>query len=152
MFSKLCTSWTFLGLAGFSSSLSLPRSDAPTTKVDDATYVGFTDSTYNVNIWVGIRFARLPLGPLRLQPPQLYKETGTIPSQEFGHRCFEIGAGISPGQTSGNNSEDCLVLNVYALSQSSNGKRWLHPSPPYPVMLYLYGRGFNQGSGNDYHG
>ncbi|CZR64831.1 uncharacterized protein PAC_14730 [Phialocephala subalpina] len=115
MFSKLCTSWTFLVLAGFSFSLSLPRSDAPTAKVDDATYVGFTDSTYN--------------------PPQPYKEAGTIPSQEFGHRCFEIGAGISPGQTSGNNSEDCLVLNIYAPSQSSNGKRWLHPSPPYPSLV-----------------
>jgi carboxylesterase type B len=154
MFSKLATSWIFWSLVGLGLTASIPRSDsgAPTAKAGAATYVGFTDTTYNVDIWAGVRFAKPPLGSLRLQPAQLYEASGTILSQSYGNRCFEIGNGISPGIPVGNNSEDCLVLNIYAPSSEKGGKRWLNPSPPWPVMFYLYGGGFNQGSGNDYKG
>lgn len=132
--------------------MSIPRSSRPTVRVGDATYVGFTDPTYGVDIWAGIRFAKPPLGPLRLQPPQPYEASGTVNNQEYGNRCFEIGKGISPGTPVGINSEDCLFLNIYAPTQFSNAKRWNTEGPPWPVMFYLYGGGFNQGSGNDYKG
>lgn len=154
MVSKSCAFWIFWLLAGLGFSVSIPQSDAPTAMAGDATYIGFTDTNYNVDIWAGIRFAKPPLGPLRLQPPQPYEASGTIPSLEYGNRCFEIGAGAFPDpyNKTGKNSEDCLVLNIYGPSQSPSGKRWLNASPSWPVMVYLYGGGFGQGSGNDYKG
>lgn len=126
----------------------------PTAKAGDATYVGFSDTQYNVDIWAGIRFAKPPLGPLRLQPPQPYEAKGNIASQVYGNRCFEIGNGAYPDpfNKTGKNSEDCLFLNIYAPSQATSGKRWLNTNPPWPVMVYLFGGGFGQGSGNDYKG
>jgi carboxylesterase type B len=138
--------------AGLGLSASIPRSSGPSAKAGDATYIGFTDPTYDVDIWTGIRYAKPPLGPLRLQPAQPYDASGTIISQDYGNRCFEIGKGVSIGTAVGSNSEDCLVLNIYAPSQASGGKRWLEASPPWPVLFYLHGGGFNQGSGNDYKG
>jgi carboxylesterase type B len=144
----------FLLSTGLGLSALVARSDAPTATTGDANYVGFTDAKYNVDIWTGIRFAKPPLGPLRLQPPQPYEASGTIPSQVYGDRCFEIGNGAYPDpfNKTGNNSEDCLFLNVYAPPQSSTRKRWLNTSPPWPVMVYLFGGGFGQGSANDYKG
>ena len=44
------------------------------------------------------------------------------------------------------------MLNIYTPGKSEGGKRWLNPSPPWPVLFYAHGGGFNQGSGNDYKG
>jgi carboxylesterase type B len=145
-------SWTFLLFAGLGLAVSIPRSDGPTAKTHDATYVGFTDTTYNVDIWAGIPYAKPPLGSLRLQPPEKYDAHGTITAQTFGNRCFEIGKGVSPSGTVGGNNEDCLVLNIFTPRKSAGEKRWPNPSPPWPVMFYAHGGGFNQGSGNDYAG
>ena len=138
--------------AGLGLAVSIPRSDGPTAKTHDATYVGFTDTTYNVDIWAGIPYAKPPLGSLRLQPPEKYDAHGTITAQTFGNRCFEIGKGVSPSGTVGGNNEDCLVLNIFTPRKSAGEKRWPNPSPPWPVMFYAHGGGFNQGSGNDYAG
>jgi len=147
MFSR---SWNFLLFAGLGLTVSIPRNEAPTAKTHDATYVGFTDTTYNVDIWAGIPYAKPPLGSLRLQPPEKCPAKGTIAAQTYGNRCFEIGTGVAPGGPVGSNSEDCLVLNIYTPGKTEGGKRSLHPSPPWPVMFYAHGGGFNQGSGNDY--
>jgi len=144
--------WIFLLFAGVGLTVSIPRSDGPTASTHDATYVGFTDTTYNVDIWAGVPYAKPPLDSLRLQPPQPYPASGTITAQNYGNRCFEIGNGIAPGTPVGSNSEDCLVLNIYTPGKSEGGKRWLNPSPPWPVLFYAHGGGFNQGSGNDYKG
>jgi carboxylesterase type B len=152
MLFKSCTFWIFSVFAGLGLTVSIPRTAGPSAKAGDATYVGFTDITYGVNIWAGIRYAKPPIGPLRLQHPQPYDTSGIILSQEYGNRCFEIGSDLSPGSPVGTNSEDCLVLNIYAPTQSSSGKRWDNEGPPWPVMFYLHGGGFNQGSGNDYKG
>ena len=151
MFSK---PWIFLLFASLGLGFSIPRDAAtgPTAKTHDATYVGFTDTTYNVDIWAGIPYAKPPLGSLRLQPPEASPASGTITAQTSGNRCFEIGKGVAPGGPVGSNSEDCLVLNIYTPGKSEGGKRWLNPSPPWPVMFYAHGGGFNQGSGNDYKG
>ena len=139
-------------VAGLSIAASIPRSDGPIAKTQDAAYLGFTDTTYNVDIWTGIPYAKPPLGSLRLQPPEAYDADGTIIAQTVGNRCFEVGVPISPPGFVGGNSEDCLVLNIYTPGKSAGGKRWLNPSPPWPVMFYAHGGGFNQGSGNDYAG
>ena len=144
----------FSAFAWLALSFSTPRNaqDAPTAKTNQATYIGFTDTKYSVDTWAGVPYAKPPLAALRLQHPQPYDAHGTIQSQTYGHRCFEIGKGISLGEPTGETSEDCLVLNIYAPSKVQRSKRWHHPIPPYPVLVYSHGGGFNQGSGNDYKG
>jgi carboxylesterase type B len=149
---KMLQAWNLLFVAGLSIAVSIPRNDGPIAKTSQATYVGFTDTTYNVDIWTGIPYAKPPLGSRRLQPPEAYDADGTIIAQTVGNRCFEVGVPISPPGFVGGNSEDCLVLNIYTPSKNAGGKRWLNPSPPWPVMFYAHGGGFNQGSGNDYAG
>jgi hypothetical protein len=89
---------------------------------------------------------RFPPSPTTRKVPS----KGTIAAQTYGNRCFEIGTGVAPGGPVGSNSEDCLVLNIYTPGKTEGGKRSLHPSPPWPVMFYAHGGGFNQGSGSDY--
>ena len=144
MHSKWSTFSIFSLFAGLGLSALIPRYNAPTAKAGHVTYIGFTDATYGVDIWAGIRYAKPPLGPLRLQHPQPYEASGTIPSKEYGNRCFEIGKGVSPGSPTGNNSEDCLVLNIYTPSQASGGKRWLDARPPAGHVLPAW-RGFQPG-------
>lgn len=144
----LLSAFAWLGLGS-----SIPHTKEPATaKTSQATYIGYTDTNYSVDIWAGIPYAKPPLGALRLQHPQPYDAKGTIQSQTYGHRCFEIGKGISPGAPTGQNSEDCLVLNIYAPPKVKATKWWHHPSRRYPVLVYSHGGGFNQGSGNDYKG
>ncbi|PMD29522.1 alpha/beta-hydrolase [Hyaloscypha variabilis F] len=92
------------------------------------------------------------LSSLRLRSLEPYPASGTITAQTYGNRCFEIGDGVASSRRVGNNSEDCLVLNVYTPGRSEDEKGGLDLSLQWPVMVYVHGGGFNQGSGNDYKG
>lgn len=140
MISKSCASLICFVFAGLCLSLSIPpRDEGPTAHVGNAIYVGATYPTYGVDFWAGIRYAKPPIGPLRLQPPREYEAEGIVPSQAFGNRCFQIET------TGGNQSEDCLTLNIFTPPQSFKKKQ-------LPVMFWIHGGGFNQGSGIDYGG
>lgn len=129
----------------FASSSSIPRrSGPPKVKVGQATYVGINDPIYKVDEWLGIRYAKPPIGPLRLQPPQSYDAKGEVSSQIYGYSCFQIDAGGF------NQSEDCLYLNVYT-PRGNSEKYEKRDSDGLPVMLWIHGGGFNDGSGNYYN-
>jgi len=122
-----------------------PSSQFPTARTRHATYVGKEDTNYGVDIWAGIRYAKSPTGSLRLQHPQPYEAQGTINSQTFGNPCFAL-------SSAANVSEDCLTLNIYAPHSGSNQhyKKW--DSDGLPVLFWIHGGGFNQGSGIVYQG
>ena len=118
-----------------------PTSQFPTAKVKRGTYIGIEDTNYGVDIWAGIRYAKPPTGSLRLQPPEKYEAEGTINSQQYGNRCFAIASPV-------NVSEDCLTLNIYAPPRSFQR----YYGDGLPVMFYIHGGGYNQGSGITYAG
>lgn len=125
------------------SSTILPRTNSPTAKTAHASYVGLNYPARNADVFLGVRYAQPPIGPLRLQAPQLYDAKGTITSQAVGNQCFQI-------STSGQNqSEDCLFLNIVTPAQASTKHSGKH-SGGLPVMLWIHGGGFNDGSGNLY--
>jgi carboxylesterase type B len=101
-------------------------------------YTGLNDSQYGVDMWLGVRYAQPPVGPLRLQPAQEYEAKGVVVSQSPGKRCFQI-------STNGAQSEDCLFLNIFTPARACRENKKL------PVMLWIHGGGFNQGSANDYN-
>lgn len=117
----------------------------PIARTQDANFIGSTISQYDVDSWAGIRYAKAPTGSLRLQPPEAIQNQGDIYAQGYGFRCFTVGT-----QTNLSISEDCLTLNIWAPAQSGYNARDLGGG--VPVLLWIHGGGFNEGSGADYNG
>ncbi|CAH2107819.1 unnamed protein product [Euphydryas editha] len=82
----------------------------------------------------GIPYARPPIENLRFKaplPPQPWK--GIRDAVDFGPICTQFNFTYQ-------GEEDCLFINVYTKSLNKNDK--------IPVMVYIYGGSFTQGSGN----
>ncbi len=108
--------------------------------------VGFIDN-FGSRAWMGIPFAKPPVGDLRWEAPQRpSRSTERIKAIRPSSDCVQYtstlttGQGGSPDSIVGN--EDCLYLNVW--------------SPPnavdLPVMLWIHGGGNSIGSGSPYNG
>ena len=105
--------------------------------------VGTTDRRTGVQRFLGIPYARPPVGNLRWQPPQplppwqkpLKALTFGMPAAQNPSVLIEIRGpnGEIP------ESEDCLYLNIYAPADSGEKK--------LPVMLWIHGGSFYMGSG-----
>ncbi|XP_043840187.1 liver carboxylesterase 1-like [Dromiciops gliroides] len=109
----------------------------------------------SVHVFLGIPFAKPPLGPLRFTPPQppepweYVKDTTTYPplcpqnisvSQGLAS-LFSIRNESFPMRT----SEDCLYLNIYAPSD-------LAMKTKLPVMVWIHGGGMMMGEASTYDG
>ena len=92
-------------------------------------------------LFAGIPYAAPPVGPLRWRAPQPpARWQGVRDASKFGARCTQdttndpdFGRSVS---------EDCLTLNVWT-PNSSAGR-------PVPVMVWIHGGGFVNGSGDIY--
>lgn len=106
---------------------------------------GVTDSQ-GVTSYKGVPFAAPPVGKLRWQAPQPVEHwTDVRKADHFGDACYQNEAHsrlpwTEPFMEQGPVSEDCLYLNVWTAAKSPNERR--------PVMVYIYGGGFNEGSGS----
>ena len=99
-----------------------------------------------VDVFLGLPYAAAPVGSRRwLAPAPAPAWTGTFDATHFPNCCpqppteQEVMIGREPGAE----SEDCLYLNIY--TPGTDGK-------PRPVMFWIHGGGFIQGSGNLYDG
>ncbi|QDS77736.1 hypothetical protein FKW77_004513 [Venturia effusa] len=102
--------------------------------------------------FLGIPFAEPPIGARRWLPPirKVHRKNETVDASRFGPSCPQYAGGpsvynndvpefvIRPGTT----DEDCLSLNIWAPAQ---GKA--RPDPKFPVIIWLYGGGFQAGGG-----
>ncbi|MEM9456261.1 MAG: carboxylesterase family protein [Myxococcota bacterium] len=99
----------------------------------------------NVHSFLGIRYAKPPTAENRFRPPQdLARGEETTDATRFGHRNFQVGVleDILGGlPMPGEQSEDCLFLNVYAPADMTGSK---------PVLVWIHGGAFTSGSANDY--
>lgn len=98
-----------------------------------------------VSAFLGVPFAAPPVGELRWKPPQAAaKWSGVRKADAFGASCVQNQPGsrlpwTEEFMTQGAVSEDCLFLNVWTPASAANAK--------LPVMFWIYGGGFNEGSG-----
>ncbi|KAM9808137.1 carboxylesterase 3 [Neosynchiropus ocellatus] len=116
-------------------------------------YVTVKGTETRAKQFLGIPFARAPVGPLRLVAPQ---EAESWEGERDGTRqppiCVQDPAMLgnisqvmamqfSPPET----SEDCLYLNVYARADAARGDG-------LPVLVWIHGGGLVIGAGSQYDG
>ncbi|XP_015789280.1 acetylcholinesterase-like [Tetranychus urticae] len=91
--------------------------------------------------FLGIPYAKPPVGKLRLQlpvKPDPWTEVKSV--TDFGPACLQPTSLINVKRT----SEDCLYLNIYVTESTfSNSSKKLRP-----VLFWIHGGAFTTGSGN----
>ncbi|MGD0948679.1 MAG: carboxylesterase family protein [Candidatus Binatia bacterium] len=115
--------------------------------------VGF-QGRYDAHVWLGIPYAKPPVGPLRWRAPQPAEPwAGTRPALALGSACTQFGnpttvEHVKAGEPMG--SEDCLYLNIYAPQFAQTavpaGEARL------PVMVWIHGGGNTIGEAGFYDG
>ncbi len=116
--------------------------------------VGFTEEN-GTQAWLGIPFARPPVGKMRWRAPLPADEwKGTRETLRTGSVCTQIGGllGGVPKEQYGKaiGSEDCLFLNVRAPAFTPDGVP--QGEDRLPVMLWIHGGGNTIGHGGNYDG
>lgn len=112
-------------------------------RTESGAVAGATDKG-GVTAYLGIPFGAAPVGNLRWRPPQpATRWEGVRDAIHFGASCMqsELGARLPWSEefmTQGPISEDCLFLNIWTAAK---------PGEKRPVMFFIYGGGFTEGSG-----
>jgi para-nitrobenzyl esterase len=103
---------------------------------------GNYDTKEGLQVYLGVPFAKPPVGQLRWKAPQpLENWKGVKQTKKFGPRPIQ---GIVFGDMSSRSdglSEDCLYLNVWSPVR--------HDKKNLPVLVYFYGGGFVAGDGSE---
>lgn len=121
-----------VGLAAMPWGRSLASGEAPLATTRSGRIRGFDDGGCRV-------FRGIPYGAdtasRRFRPPVREREwTGVRDATAFGAACPQRGSEAPQ-------DEDCLFLNVTTPALRDGGKR--------PILFYIHGGGFNNGSGSD---
>ncbi|KYO32633.1 carboxylesterase 5A [Alligator mississippiensis] len=106
-----------------------------------------------VNVFLGIPFAKPPVGPLRFSPPQPPEPWSKLRnSTSFPPMCLQDLAWIETlkilqkfENPTTEISEDCLYLDVYTPASSNKEAK-------LPVMVWIHGGGFTLGGASAYDG
>jgi len=114
-----------------------------TTRIQTGTLSG-APPVNGVTAFLGIPYGAPPVGDGRWKPPQPpAKWEGVRKADAFGTSCMQNQAGsrlpwTEEFMTQGPIGEDCLCLNVWTAART--------PGDRMPVMFWIYGGGFNEGS------
>jgi len=97
-------------------------------------------SKNGVTQFLGIPYAKPPVGDLRWMPPQpAAKWMAVRDAMKFGPTCAQVTT-LGPFAGPPNSNEDCLYLNVF--TPDLKGK--------LPVLVWIHGGGYFDGASNDY--
>ncbi|MFT4114980.1 carboxylesterase/lipase family protein [Silvibacterium sp.] len=121
------------------------RAAGPEVKTASGALSGVEDSSAHVVSFEGIPFAAPPVGELRWRAPQPVPAwSGVRVADHPGASCMQTTANERLPWTSeflvhNQVSEDCLYLNVWTPNRSASAN--------LPVVVYIHGGGFVEGSG-----
>ena len=103
------------------------------------TFNGFVDEN-GIKTWLGIPYAKPPVGNLRWQAPQkLQPSDKTFDAKKFSAAAMQVVDPTEDANSYKNQSEDCLTLNIWKKSEKNN----------LPVMVFIHGGGFSVGGSVD---
>jgi para-nitrobenzyl esterase len=95
-----------------------------------------------VRTFLGIPYAQAPVGELRFVAPQpVQRWNGLLKAEALGPSCVQRAGALA---AAGEQSEDCLSLNVYAPANIPKGGM--------PVMVFIHGGAFIAGGSSQYNG
>jgi para-nitrobenzyl esterase len=135
----------FLLLAPFIVACGRPAgqsSGTAETTIDTGSIEGLSDAKTSLEIYLGIPFAKPPVGELRWRAPQAAEKwQGVRAAKKFGPRPVQARIWDDMRFRSEEMSEDCLYLNVW--TPARKGQHLL------PVLVYFYGGGYIAGDGSE---
>ncbi|KAL1714299.1 Alpha/Beta hydrolase protein [Schizophyllum commune] len=124
----------------------------PRVHLGYATYEGAYDSASDSSSFLGVRYAAPPVGELRWRPPQ-----PPVPQSEVQQAtmpplaCVQGTVGLAPEapifMRGEKTAENATLLDVYI-----PGKFKPRSTAPKPVLVYIHGGGYVQGSGTGLSG
>ncbi|ETS63431.1 hypothetical protein PaG_01714 [Moesziomyces aphidis] len=133
---RLPSVWLLAAAAALRSVVALPADAScfqPTVHLPQGTVKGMVDDSYQLDQFLGIPYAKPPVGDLRFARPQpVDASDALIDASQFGDVCMQPPAGF-------NMSEDCLNLNVIRPKGVAAGAK-------LPVLVWIYGGAFFAGS------
>lgn len=131
-----------------SSSFALVADEKTKVFTEEGSVVGGIAEN-GARVWLGLPYARAPIGDLRWRAPQPpTPRPDSLQATEFSSVCAQFASplggapeSVEAGQLWGN--EDCLYLNIYAPSK---------PVGKLPVMFWMHGGGNIVGHSGFYDG
>jgi para-nitrobenzyl esterase len=110
------------------------------TTIHNGVIEGNYDTKTGMQFYLGIPFAKPPVGELRWKAPQQMENwKGVKQTKKFGPRAVQgIVFGDMKSRSEGL-SEDCLYLNVWTKAKNNTANQ--------PVLVYFFGGGFVAGDG-----
>ncbi|KAK1985568.1 carboxylesterase [Colletotrichum cereale] len=114
----------------------------PSVRLANGTFVGVRNEQYAQDFFLGIPYAKPPLGSLRYAPPQPLNESFNEPKSatEYGWMC--IGYGSDTSSLGSPVSEDCLTINIVRPAGTK-------PGDDLPVGLWVHGGSYVNGGSRD---
>ena len=133
-----------LAVAGVAWGLAAAvQAESQTVKTEQGMVHGKTINEGKVKAFLGLPYAAPPVGDLRWKapaPPAHWK--GERDASQFGARCAQNQVFEDMVFQDGENSEDCLFLNVYAPADVTDKSK-------LPVMFWIHGGGFVGGASSE---
>src|SRR6478736_2356836 len=111
-------------------------------KIENGVVEGLYDTKSRMQLYLGVPFAKPPVGNLRWKAPQPLDNWSNVKiTKTFGPRAVQPIVWGDMNSRSNGISEDCLYLNVWSPAKKNQ--------TGLPVLVYFFGGGFVAGDGSE---